>query len=137
MYNIKTMLEKIKTPFKNKKTYFYTDKLSIGFIVCRTVQVSRFYFYTSGKKTTENWDFYVFVLFFKNTLIMLKPNSIINQSVNNAMWLRTFNGKIQIKSFEAINFHKADYNKSTTTTKLLIYLLSARRIYFKKHCLMD
>lgn len=65
---------------------------------------------------------------FKNTLIMLKLNSIINQSVNNAMWLRTFSGEIQIKSSEAINFHKADNNKSTTVKKLLIYLLSIRRI---------
>jgi len=70
---------------------------------------------------------------FKKTLIMLKLNSTINQSVNNAMWLRTFSGEIQIKSSEAINFHKADNNKSTTVKKLLIYLLSIKRVYLLRN----
>lgn len=60
---------------------------------------------------------------FKNTLIMSKLNSAINQSVNNAMWLRTFDEEIQIKSSEAINLHKADNNIKALRRRNFLYYI--------------
>lgn len=69
---------------------------------------------------------------FGNALIMLELNLTINQIVNNAMWLRTFSGEIQIKSSEAINFHKAGNNKSTVAvTKLLTFFKYKESIFLE------
>lgn len=143
MYRIIKKLHSVKKPppCKRKNVFLYTYCTQVVIDRAYCTQVSKFSFRRKKNKI-------VIILSlvhedFKNTLIMSKLNSAINQSVNNAMWLRTFDEKIQIKSSEAINLHKADNNIKALRRRNFLYYIQQEvpfkymeSISFKKHCLM-